>query len=126
MRRSTSSPLIFGSFKSSSTSSGKSCPDSAPAPNRYSRAAAPSRTTTTELQMLLSSRAMRVSSSSSGLTSTNRIVEPFTRPPRHMVQGEVERRAAVHHTLRADPPTVAVHDSLDRGQADARALELVG
>src|SRR3989449_10318291 len=46
--------------------------------------------------------------------------------PGHASPGEVERRPAVHRSLRPDTAAMPVHDALHRGEPHARALELRG
>src|SRR6266550_1240814 len=75
MRRSTSRPSTLGSFRSSSTTSGAMAwAPSPPVPKRSASASAPSRATRTSFWMLFLARARRVSASSSGLSSTSRIM----------------------------------------------------
>src|SRR6266850_4023529 len=76
-RSSTSSPESFGSLRSSRITAGireRSRPACAPSPKRKSSASAPSRATTISLAIFAWRSARVVSSSSSGLSSTSRII----------------------------------------------------
>src|SRR5215204_4950019 len=77
----TSSPSTLGRCRSSRMRCGMtlgSRPSWRPVANRYSRASAPSRATTTSLRMLCFLRVLRVISSSSALSSTSKIVSSLT------------------------------------------------
>src|SRR6266571_9259494 len=77
MRFSTSIPLSFGSFRSSSTTAGMGSalsPACLPVPNRKSSASVPSRATKTSFAILALRSARSVSSSSSGLSSTSMMI----------------------------------------------------
>src|SRR3989454_6337151 len=77
--------------------------------------------------MLCFLKARSVSASSSGLSSTRRIARSVMGCLSVLAsQGEVERRPAVHRSLRPHAAAMAVHDALHRGESYARALELDG
>src|SRR6266403_1490416 len=83
-RLSTSSPESFGSLRSSRITAGmreRSRPACAPSPKRKSTASAPSRATTTSFAIFAWRSARVVSSSSSGLSSTSRIILSDMDPP---------------------------------------------
>src|SRR6267142_1203311 len=83
-RLSTSRPESFGSLRSSRITAGvraTSRPACAPSPKRKSSASAPSRATTTSFAIFAWRSARVVSSSSSGLSSTSRIILSDMDPP---------------------------------------------
>src|SRR5256714_6544645 len=88
-------------------------------------ASTPSRATTTSLAMLLFLRARSVSASSLGLSSTRRITLLSIFRLLEVGECEVEGRPLAHGPFGPDPSAVTVDDTLDGGEADARALELV-
>src|SRR5581483_2915052 len=131
IRRRTSSPSTFGSFRSSSTTlGGRSAPRSAysPVAKTNSSASAPSRTRWSLLARFSFFSARTVSSASAGLSSTRRI----STASRLMLssslrrQREIEDGAAVDHSLGPHAPSVPLHDPLDDREADAGAFELLG
>src|SRR5262249_904598 len=91
----------------------------------YSSASTPSRATTTLLSTLFFLRARRVRTSSSGLSSTNRMsLSCMGRFP-HRSQREVKGRALLDSGFRPDLTAMAVNDALHGGQPDARAREIL-
>src|ERR1035438_887124 len=114
----TSSPSIFGNFRSSSITAGLSLERSRYSPRqcRESSACSPSRATITSLARLYSSSAVRVSSTSLGSSSTNKI-----RPrlliifPPVFVVSELRNRKSPRHR-RHLPPRPCLHD--DGGSAE--------
>src|SRR5262249_21913661 len=87
-------------------------------------ASTPSRATTTGLRMWFFLNARRVRATSSGLSSTSKIVRRSIDPP--SLQREEKRGSLSDGSFGPDPSTVAVDDTLHHGQADAVSLELVG
>src|SRR5581483_477275 len=131
MRRSTSSPSILGSLRSSRMTCGvcwASLPAYAPVRNRKSSASAPSLATTTSLVTLCLLRALKVSASSSGLSSTSRmtLLANFGSSASAMSQREVEAGSLLCFTLCPNFAPVPAHDTLNRGQPNPGALEFVG
>src|SRR5690349_12017663 len=124
MRRSTSRPSILGSFRSRRMTCGRSCLSRSaygPVQNRKSNASAPSRTTTSSFPILFFLSARRVSASSSGLSSTSRIILRSILPPS---QSKVKGRSLSFGTFRPDPPAVDGNDPLYRGKTNTGAREL--
>src|SRR5256714_1858777 len=87
-------------------------------------ASTPSRATTMSLTMLLFLSARSVSASSLGLSSTRRITLLSMFRLLEVGEGEIEGCPLAHGPLGPDPAPVTVDDTLDGGEADARALEL--
>src|SRR5882672_8491424 len=146
----TSRPLNFGSFRSRRMTAGirsRLRPSYWPLPKTNSRASLPSRVTTISLAIFACLSARRVSSSSSGLSSTTMIIFwdiarasfPIEVPSsgvglRHIAvrffhairfEREVERGALARLGIGPDPAAVPMDDPLHRRQPDARALILV-
>src|SRR6185503_10094587 len=118
MRSRTSSPLSLGSLRSSSMTAGflpVSLPWYLPLPKRKSRASRPSRVTTISLAMRDCLSARSVSSSSSGLSSTRRIIFSAIAAS---FQGEEKHRSLSRLRVGPDPAAVPAHDALHRGEAD--------
>src|SRR5215831_1096688 len=127
---STSSPLIFGSFMSSSTTLGSWLPTrlaNAPRANRKSSASTPSRAICRRLVRLFFFSARTVSSASDELSSTSSTSTSSTvtmdSPSR---QREVERRPLIGSGIGPDPPPMALENPLHQRQPHPRSLELVG
>src|SRR6267143_476607 len=131
-RRRTSRPSSLGSFRSSRTTCGRlgSRPLWRPVPKRYSSASTPSRATTTSFPILFFFSARSVSVTSSGLSSTSRMVLALIQLPPDVGSepsyGEVERGPLLDRPLAPHPATVAADDAAHRRQSDSRALELAG
>src|SRR4051794_8679683 len=89
----------------------------------HSMASTPSRTTTISFVSLFFAKARSVSASSSGLSSTSRIVAPIMDLSR-VRQGEIEGSSLLGLGVGPDPATVPVNDPLHGCKPDACALEL--
>src|SRR5258706_2100358 len=107
MRSSTSSPLTFGSFRSSNTTAGmsdRSRPSYWPVPNRNSSASLPSRVMTISFASLEALSARIVSASSSGLSSTSRIIFSGMEPPELVDRRERPLRERAEQRCRRTRP----------------------
>src|SRR6266508_366386 len=121
MRRNTSNPPTRGSFRSRSTTAGSGCVVS----DREPSASWPSSATTNLSARRFLRKARRVSSMSLGLSSTNRIPRSVLRVfPPLAPKSEIERCALVGRRFGVNIAAVAADDSLDGGQAEARAREV--
>src|SRR3990170_8060018 len=78
----------------------------------------------TSFPMLFFRRARSVRASSSGLSSTNRIMLFSMFPPEVISQSKVKRSALLDRSFRPHVAAVTAEDTLDGGQADPGAREL--
>src|SRR4029077_2984931 len=126
MRLRTSWPSSRGSFRSSRTSFvGSSIlrPACGRVQNKNSSASTPSRAICTVLARLALLNACRVSLTSLGLSSTNRITARSL-PMNRNLRCEVKCRALVDRRFGPDAAAVALNDALDDGEADASAFKI--
>src|ERR1700704_2013989 len=125
--RRTSMPSTLGSFKSSRITLGPSLmsrSENAPRHMMKSRASAPSRTTLMSLARLLALSACNVNSTSFGLSSTSRILtgsNSFIA----VLQGEIESRSNIDCAVRPDFAAMALDDTSDQSQPDARSWKVL-
>src|SRR2546427_536108 len=115
-RFNTSNPSTFGSFRSSKMTFGRF--ESLPLPKIKSRASSPSRTTSMRFVRLFFFKACNASSTSLGLSSTNRISTGLWFIGASPFKSEIESGAFIQLRLSPHAATMPVDDTLDDGETD--------
>src|SRR5213594_3289992 len=115
-RFNTSNPSTLGSFRSSKMTFGRF--ESIPLPKMKSRASSPSRTTSMRFVRLFFFNACNASSTSLGLSSTNRISTGLWFIGASPFKSEIESGALMQLRLSPHAAAMPVDDALDDGETD--------